>query len=1024
MSQPRAATSLAIILLVLACVSTPLVSQNPPAASAPSRSALDKYLGLHVQAIDFRSEPKTSSRSNLEKDKQELLGAIPLKSGDALNRQKLRDSIEKLQSTGLFAAIEVEATAVSPGSVALTFVTRPNYFVGSIKVEGAPQPPSPSQLGNATKLEMGQLFSLQALDRSLAQMKRVMEDNGFFKSFIKADYVLDADTQQANITYTVIPADRAMVGKIAVGGDPGITAEEVMNVAKMHPGDSVTVARVTRALQRLRKRYQKQKKLEAQVSLTDKQYHSETNTLDYVFNVQRGPTVDIAVEGARLREGLIKKYIPVFEENAVDDDLLNEGRRNLRDYYQTKGYFDVQVDYTKKVDDPQDKHLSIIFDVEKGERHKLKELEIQGNKYFDTQTIRERMQIQEASVLLFYGRFSQSMLAQDIAAIKSLYIENGFMNVQATNSVEDDYQGKGNIKVIIHVDEGPQTRVQSLNIEGNKAFNDETLRGVINTGEGQPYSDFNVSNDRDAILNFYFNHGFPDAKFEASAEPDTKIANKQNVVYRVTEGEQRFVDRVLLSGLQNTRKYVARRELEVQPNTPLSQLDLLNTQRRLYDIGIFNEVNVAVQDPQGSLTHKNVMVGMDEAKRYTFTYGLGLEVQSGNISNTCVNQTPTGGTIQVPCSTQGETGVSPRATFDVTRINFLGRDHTILLKTLVGRLQQRGLISYEAPRWFNSNNKTLTFTMFYDKTQDVNTFTGQRLEGSVQIRHVVDKATTLLYGITYRRVSVDQATLHVDATQIPLLAKPVRVGFPDLSYVRDTRDNPLTSTRGTYNALDVNVAGGIFGSQTSFSRFVLQNSTYYQITKNAKVERRWVLARSIRVGIQEPFGSTTAEAIPLPERFFAGGGSSHRGFSINQAGPRDLQTGFPLGGSAMFVNSIELRTPPISLPYLDENVSAVFFHDAGNVFRTSQDMFSNIFRFSQRDVASCRDAANPSAGCDFNYVSHAVGAGLRYKTPIGPVRVDLGYNLNPTVFPVRTTTPPQSQTLRRFNFYFSIGQTF
>jgi outer membrane protein assembly factor BamA len=221
------------------------------------------------------------------------------------------------------------------------------------------------------------------------------------------------------------------------------------------------------------------------------------------------------------------------------------------------------------------------------------------------------------------------------------------------------------------------------------------------------------------------------------------------------------------------------------------------------------------------------------------------------------------------------------------------------------------------------------------------------------------------------------------------------------------------------------VASAIFGSESSFSKFLIQNSTYYRLNKNAKVERRWVFARSLRIGIEEPFGSPSQSFVPLPERYFAGGGSSHRGFSINQAGPRDLQTGFPLGGNALFVNSLELRTPPISLPFLEENLSAVFFHDAGNVFATSSDMFKNIFRFSQRDAASCRDAANANAGCDFNYVSHAIGAGLRYKTPIGPVRVDLGYNLNPTVFPVRTTTPPPtSETLRRFNIYFSIGQTF
>jgi outer membrane protein assembly factor BamA len=434
-------------------------------------------------------------------------------------------------------------------------------------------------------------------------------------------------------------------------------------------------------------------------------------------------------------------------------------------------------------------------------------------------------------------------------------------------------------------------------------------------------------------------------------------------------------------------------------------------------------VNTAVQNPQGSLNNKNVIVQVDEAKRYTFNYGFGFEAQTGDTNANCVNTASNGGQTTT-CQPQGGVGASPRASFNVTRINFLGRDHTVLLNTVLGRLQQRALVSYEAPRWFNSEDKTLTFTSFFDKTQDVRTFTAERLEGSAQVKHAVNKGTTLLYRMTYRRVSVDPSTLQVSPDQIPLLSKPVRVGFPSITFIRDTRDDPITSTRGTYTTSDLSVASGIFGSESSFAKLLVQNSTYYQLNKNAKIGRRWVLARSTRLGLEGPFGSADQAFVPLPERFYTGGANSHRGFAINQAGPRDLQTGFPLGGNALFVNNLELRTPPIALPFFEENVSAVFFHDAGNVFSTARNMFSNLLRFTQPDVNSCRDVTNPNAGCNFNYISHAVGAGLRYKTPIGPVRFDLGYNLNPTVFPVRTTSPPHVETLRRFNFIFSIGQTF
>ncbi len=181
--------------------------------------------------------------------------------------------------------------------------------------------------------------------------------------------------------------------------------------------------------------------------------------------------------------------------------------------------------------------------------------------------------------------------------------------------------------------------------------------------------------------------------------------------------------------------------------------------------------------------------------------------------------------------------------------------------------------------------------------------------------------------------------------------------------------------------------------------------------------------------------------IPLPEVFFAGGGNSHRGFGLNQAGPRDPDSGFPVGGSALFVNSEELRFPQISLPYLGEGFGFAIFHDMGNVFTAGHDLLTGLMRWHQPDPAQCL-LANPGAiipACEtyfnnsgYDYTSHAVGLGLRYKTPIGPLRFDFGYNLNPTSYLQGVTFSQstgqaqtfESQRMRHFNVFFSIGQPF
>ncbi|MGH9565232.1 MAG: BamA/OMP85 family outer membrane protein, partial [Candidatus Angelobacter sp.] len=636
----------------------------------------------------------------------------------------------------------------------------------------------------------------------------------------------------------------------------------------------------------MRKRFQKDERLEAQVILTGRTYHPENNRVDYTFDIVRGPLVDVKVEGVKLRKGVIKKLVPVFEENAVDEDLLTEGSRNLRDYFQTKGYFDVNVTFAER-QEPGSARRDIVYHVTRNRRHKFVSLLIQGNKYFHREDIRERMQMQPAGGLLLYGVFSQSILARDIQSIQNLYLDNGFLQVKVTPEVQDNYQGKrGHIRVALTIDEGLQTTVGKLRIEGNSAISTDDIRAITSATEGQPYSSSTVINDQTSIMDAYFNRGFPDVKFGYSTSAEHDDTNKIDITYTIVEGKQIFVDRVLIAGLHYTRPFVVEREMKISSGEPLSQQQMLDSQSRLYDMGIFNEVSMAVQNPDGETTHKNVNFQVAEAKRYTFNYGFGIEVQTGQPGSST--------------NPQGATGVSPRVSFDITRLNFRGRDHTVALKTRYGNLEKLVLVNYDAPRLFDFQNVDLNFTSFYEQTNDVKTFTAKRLEGAVELKQTVNKSTTLLYRAIYRRVSTDN--LIINPNLVPLFSQPVRVGMPAFSYVRNTRDNDLESHKGSFTTLELGVASYVFGSEPNFVRVIVQNSTYYQFHK-----RRWVFARRTRVGAEEPFAGTSAAIaapgpgapppssfIPLPERFLAGGSTTHRGFGINQAGPRDLTTGFQL----------------------------------------------------------------------------------------------------------------------------------
>jgi outer membrane protein assembly complex protein YaeT len=1018
-------------------------AQDTPAATtpqAPSIGAISAYEGKPVRSIEISGV--------LPADRDHLLQLLPQKTGEPLSRSSVRDSLRVLYGTGRFADIEADVVPSGDG-VILTFANTANFFVGAVDVDGESARPTRNQIVNASKFQLGELYTHDKLDRALENIRQLMQEGGYYKARVTAESTSNAATQQVDILFHITPGAQAHVGEIKVTGASGLSAGEVQEIAHMDRGRRVTSALVSDSLRRLRKKFQKQSRALAQVSIAEQPYHEDTDSVDFTYQIDPGPVVVIYARGYHISHGVLKKEIPVYEENAVDDDLLNEGKRNLLDFLQTRGHFDAKVDIQKETDANT---MRVIYQIDPGPVHKLVLIDITGSQDFmDAKSLLARMEIQPAARFLAHGRYSGILLKGDVATLEALYKSNGFRQVKIQTKVDDNYKGNENqLAVHVSIEEGPRTLVGNFEIVGNHSIPRDQFQQV-ETETGQPYSEQKLSGDREGILNLYFNRGFPNATLEITTKPSAGQPNREDVTYTIQEGEHFSVNRVMVAGTEHTRDYVVQRELEVHAGEPLSQQAMLNTQTRLYDLGIFSQVDTAVQNPEGADPQKNVLVQVEEAKRYTFTYGIGLEFQTGTSGS------------------QGTTGLSPRVGFDVTRLNFLGRNRTVTFQSHVGRLQQRGLISYEIPKLFDNNKFKLIYTAFYDNSLDVSTFTSQRVEGKIDLRQQFGNTgeepgtrpgpSSITYRFDFRRVRASNFVSHFDPGELSLLALPARVGGPGFTYIRDKRDNPLESTKGNYFTLDGFAAASYFGSEADFGRLLAQNSTYQAFGGKGKAAHQYVFARSTTIGIQQPFGATrvlppgvcptdpnTHESIctgipliPLPEQFFAGGGNSHRGFGLNQAGPRDPNAGFPVGGTAQFVNNLELRFPPVTLPYLGEGFGFAVFHDMGNVFTAQHDMVKGLLRWHQQNPQQCLSGSTPDTQCitnfsnsGYDYTSHAVGLGLRYKTPIGPLRFDFGYNLNPTryfqatQFDPITNLPTAYETLRlrHFNIFFSIGQPF
>ena len=337
-------------------------SSARPAASAQTSSDILSYQGLPVREVRLAGV--------LSDAESKVWSQIAQAQGEALDRDKIRQSIKNLYNTGRYTDVAAEVERTSDGGVRLTFAFQPNFFIGAVDVIGAPDRPTASQIANTTKFQLGEQLTLDKITHGLERIRVLMEDNGFYHSSTAYSEQPDATTQQVDIRLQVLPGPPARVGKIILtGGDIKNSLAEVEEDAHLRPGDRVTSQGIRDAIDRLRKKYRKGGRYTAQVSLVNREYHAESNTVDYTFRIERGPVVEISVEGARISRSVLRARVPVYEENAVEDDLLNEGRLNLTDYMQARGYFDAKVRFAKK-EDVGKKKLRIVYSVTSGARHK------------------------------------------------------------------------------------------------------------------------------------------------------------------------------------------------------------------------------------------------------------------------------------------------------------------------------------------------------------------------------------------------------------------------------------------------------------------------------------------------------------------------------------------------------------------------------------------------------------------------------------------------------------------------------
>ena len=972
-----------VFLLLVHMAEAQLAPQGPQAA----------YEGQNVSAVSLIASP--------HRDLQPLLPVVVQKAGEPYSEKKVEDSAAALQRTGQFEKVQVQVVPEIQG-LRLEFILEPAWYLGVLKFPGLGKNFSYTRLLQVVNLQDEDPYDPARISTAANSLRSFLQHNGFFLAKVHAEPDIDDAHQLVNVSFTVETGRRARIGNVTITGPNDAEQASLLHATRslrarlsggvLKPGKPYTAELLSAATSDLKRALVRQHRLSGHVQENPPQYHADSNRADVSFSIEVGPVVSVRTTGARLSplpflSGFEKKkLIPIYSEGSIDQDLIDEGQRNLIDYFQKKGYSDVRV--STDVERHPDQIL-VVYKIDRGKKHKVDQIAFHGNHALSDKDLMGQVTVKKSHIWT-HGSSSQKLLKQSSDNIEALYRDRGYEDIKVTAQAIDR---ENKIGVVFNIEEGSQTLVEDVRVTGNQRIPYEQLTAPegFQLRAGTPYSPRKLATDRNRISATYLNRGYLNAEVKASVERISGDEHRVNVGYAIAENQLVRMSDVVYLGQEHTRLSLLEKTAKLPPEQPMSRVKLLESESRLYDLNIFDWSSVAPRKPITDQSDEDALVKVHEAKRNDITYGIGFEVshRGGN--------TP-GGTVAIPgggptiglgsnqIAPSQSTYASPRGLIEYNRRNMRGLGETGSASILASRLDQRALLSYTQPHFFGSQWSSLS-SFSVERTSENPLFTAGLGDLSFQVERVISQKQNMRLQVRY---DFNRTTLsHLLVPDLVLERdRHVRLSTFSGTLIRDSRDKPLDAHHGVYETLNLALTPTSLGSSANFAKLFGQYAYYKPI-------HSLVFANSVRLGLAKAFSQSF---VPTSQLFFSGGGTSLRSFPIDEAGPQRLvpfcnvlqgQSGcvnvtVPVGGRGLFILNSELRFPLKIMQAL----GGVVFYDGGNVF----------------GAINWNNFAN-------NY-TNTIGIGLRYSTPIGPIRIDFGHNLNP----VPGINPNQ--------YYITVGQAF
>ena len=968
------------------------------AATGPASAQVDALVGQRVVAIDFVSDGRPT-------DDPAVAELVETRIGEPLAMRQVRESLTHLYSTGRYGGVWVEARAL-PTGVALRYVLPPLDIIERVRFRG--------QLGVAADdLELtirqtfGTAFGVEAVDALGGTLRGYLRRRGFLRPRIEAHVAEDGARGELRIDLDAGP--QALIDRAPISGisSPALN-RRLLERLRLGRGMSYDGAELDRRLSEYEAELRGEGYYEARLS-HDIEESDGGRTVNVLVSVRRGPRVTVAFAGDAVPGGEVADLVTIEREATVNEDLLEDDGRRIAERLQQLGYRDAAVTHARSL---AGNELSITFTVARGPLYRLADIVIRGNEVVGTPELEPLVGVEVGEPLVL------AEIDRGLDAIVEHYRRLGFATADAvpvfTTVGEAGGAAPVDVACALEITEGERTSIRSVGFEGAAAWDRDALEASIGAGSESPYYGPDVEADRSAILTRYLNEGYERAVVTAERRFSDDL-REVDLVFRIREGPQVRVDHVLVVGNRRVAAEAVRREIPITPGMPLGLDEITETRRRLNALGIFRRIDVR-EFSHGPRDRRDVIIEVEEAPATRVAYGGGLEGsqrlrrRTGDRSSRAVE----------------DIELAPRGFFQIGRRNLFGGNRSLDFftrasfrrkndppdpelarrTTTLGFNEYRVLGTYREPQTFGLGWDVLAQGFVEQAIRPG--FDLSSRGGVAQFTRQVSPTlrTTAGYRFGMNETSNEELTRE-DGDIVDRLFPDVRLSTISFGQVRDTRDSPFDPTRGGTFGIDAELALRAIGSQVGFAKTFLQGFIYRTVAGISRL----VFAGGGRLGMAWKFphylagsaGDPLTErplidpGLPISERFFAGGDTSVRGFAFDRLGqPFDREggtidrTGFPLGGHAMIVLNSELRIR------LTQTLGIVTFLDAGNVYH----------RVRQMDLRRLRGGA---------------GFGVRYASPVGPIRVELGFKLGER-YEYGCGDRPGLECLTQL--HFSIGQAF